>query len=132
MPYYADLTSYTYLPDHSGVLNVGWLDARHPFDVCVVPALLQQRLRELAFVASVNQTSGCHRCELCHGRAGVQVPFASWNGQSKTLGSAEIRVVSGTGISHACPDLIVHYVGIHNYCPPVEFLVALHQSATRP
>jgi hypothetical protein len=42
-----------------------------------------------------------------------------------SLGSAEIRLASQGGAIFAAPDLICHYVAIHGYCPPDEFLAAL-------
>lgn len=41
------------------------------------------------------------------------------------LGLAEIRVAAVQGQLYAAPNLIYHYVVIHNYSPPVEFVRAV-------
>jgi hypothetical protein len=41
------------------------------------------------------------------------------------LGSAEIRVISNTGVIYAAPNLIYHYVHAHSYAPPAGFVEAV-------
>jgi hypothetical protein len=75
--YFSDLTPYSYWsssPSYAPhrdepwpqlpVVNVGWLDAGHPFATGALPGGLLARLGELAKVR-VMQTRGYHLCELC-------------------------------------------------------------------
>jgi hypothetical protein len=39
--------------------------------------------------------------------------------------SAEIRVVSTSGVTYAAPALILHYVEAHKYLPPAAFVAAV-------
>ena len=43
------------------------------------------------------------------------------------LGSAEIRSFSNRGAIFAAPNLIFHYVSVHHYNPPEEFIASLSE-----
>lgn len=115
MAYFEDLTPYTYLPRDEGdqsALNVGWLDAAHPFEIGETSTEFRTKLEQLCRFA-FNQTRGVHPCYFCPtGKGG----FAA--------SSAEIRV-AGDGKIYAAPTLIYHYVTAHNYRPPSEFIAAV-------
>ena len=126
MSYFEDLTPYSYLDEPSEkVLNVGWLNKEHPFELGLVPHHLVERLRMLAARHSVNQTRGFHECEFCTSDSDVATPTACSGDSRRQLGSAEIRVASRSGVRYASPDLVVHYVECHAYLPPKQFLDAL-------
>ena len=72
-----------------------------------------------------NRTRGFHTCEFCGADGANTEIVAHWDGHSRRLGSAEIRVTSASGISYAAPDLVVHYIEAHGYGPPAEFVAAL-------
>lgn len=127
MSYYEDLTPYEFLPGDRPALNVGWLDSVHQYTTGDVAEPLREILRRLAVTAPTNQTRGFHHCELCDLRVS-ETPTVEWSGKSRHLGSAEIWVALEGGPVYACPDLIVHYVEVHNYCPPAEFLAALEKN----
>jgi tetratricopeptide (TPR) repeat protein len=79
---------------------------------------------------SAAQSRGRHACDLC-----TPSTFASGerNGISLSLGSSEIRVFSPAGtIIYAAPTLIFHYVSIHHYQPPEDFLQALREGPKPP
>jgi hypothetical protein len=59
----------------------------------------------------VNVTCGIHLCPFCDP---IKAP----------AGSAEIRVINGSQ-AYAAPALIHHYVTVHRYRPPVEFIAAV-------
>ena len=42
-----------------------------------------------------------------------------------TMGNGEIRVAGSAGVVYVAPVLVAHYVEVHNYCPPEEFIVAV-------
>lgn len=63
---------------------------------------------------------GFHRCEFC---SDDQI-FANKNGVARMLGSAEVWL-PGEGVLYAAPNLIVHYIGVHGYQPPDEYIRAI-------
>jgi len=109
--YFRDLSPYGYItsPDtvQPDALNVGWLDAWHPFPKGAVDSEKIARLKALC-EHPVNLCRGYHTCHVCQ--------------QAK--GNGEIRV-SGGGVTYAAPALIAHYVEAHRYLPPQSFLDAL-------
>ena len=125
MTYFADLTPYTYLSRQgtNNEVNIGWLDRSHPFQHGQVP---DRVLAEIFLLCKdpVNRTRGWHYCELCP-RSDLQPFRAARDGIEIGLGSAEIRVPSGSGVVFACPNLIYHYIRDHSYQPPQEFIDAL-------
>lgn len=86
------------------VLNVGWLDDSHPFDVGDTSALFQRVLKVLA-EHPVQTQSAEQTCALCSG----------------ATGSGEVRVSDGE-ITYVAPQLIFHYVTEHQYRPPEVFV----------
>src|SRR5262249_44093610 len=79
---------------------------------------------------SVMRTRGLHVCAFCESPHGGR--FVGRHGTKILLGSAEIRVFSkGGSPALASPNLIYHYVSIHHYLPPGQFLEAI-ESGPRP
>jgi hypothetical protein len=125
--YFLDLTPYEYFKGRPSALNIGWLDAKHPFISGDVPHGLVERLRRLASKPS-EQTRGFHYCELCnittkvvlHDEAARKRLF-----DVGAIGSAEIRVVGKGGMVYAAPTMVWHYVSMHKYQPPQEFIDAV-------
>jgi hypothetical protein len=123
MAYYRDLTDYEYHSAFSrrGTKNVGWLAVGHEFETAEPTEELLSRLWTCCKI-SVAQTRGIHECEFCPGQSSY---FAERNGERLLLGTAEIRVFSNSGEPYAAPTLIYHYVKVHKYGPPDEFIRAL-------
>ena len=48
------------------------------------------------------------------------------------LGAGEIRSFSKRGAIFAAPNLIFHYVAVHNYNPPEEFIESLSEGPCPP
>jgi hypothetical protein len=46
-------------------------------------------------------------------------------GKTLMLGSAEIQVAGKGDRIYVAPDLIYHYIAVHQYLPPAEFLDAV-------
>jgi len=116
--YFPDLTPHTYVEpvtDHV-LLNVGWLDAVHPYARGNTPPEFQARLGELC-QRPIHLHRGIHSCELC--------PLESVGGGSPRAGNGQVRVEAADGRRYAAPTLVWHYVQEHNYCPPVEFISAV-------
>jgi len=102
------------------------------------------------------QTRGFHRCDLCVPSPSTTVSVIR-DGFKVALGSAEIRVLSkentstirerlrrqkpgllflrkslGTFDVYAAPNLIYHYVEVHHYKLPEEFVNALREGPKPP
>ena len=120
MTWYADLTPYTHSSETDGaaVLNVGWLEAGRDFPTGPVGSPLRQQvfLRRLG-TASEAPTGplfvGTFQCGLC-------------TDHDATRGSGEVRVRTGDGTTVlAAPTLVAHYVAVHDYRPPPDFVDAV-------
>ena len=122
--YYKDLTEYTYtaLSLAGRSLNIGWLDALHPFQIGRLSASLLDKLKGL-YRTSINQTRGFHLCPFCDATNYV-FPTIEVAGTSRRLGSAEILLSDGS-TNYLAPDLLIHYIECHSYQPPIEFMHAL-------
>jgi hypothetical protein len=125
MTYFADLSDYTYMnSDYSSrpaTKNVGWLGEGNAFEVAEPSEELLDKLWSFCKI-SVAQTRGIHRCEFCIGK---NVHFSERNGDALLLGSSEIRVFGEDKHIYAAPTLIYHYVKVHGYKPPQEFIQAV-------
>jgi hypothetical protein len=128
--YFADLTSYVYRPAVcpqllEGVqrICIGWLDGSHPFERGNVPAEVIGRIEELC-KSPVRRTRGWHDCPFC---PEYPATHRLQDGHQMTLGDAEIEVQS-KDVIYVSPTLILHYMTVHQYKPPAEFLSAVLQS----
>src|SRR5260370_18043051 len=129
MAYFKDLCDYAYPPGfiRPGT-NVGWLARGHTFPTMTPDEDILDLLWSYCSI-SVVQTRGGHDCEFCPvGSA----RYFERNGQRLLLGTAEMRVFSRDGRIYAAPTLIYHYVVVHHYKPPDEFLQALRKGPQPP
>jgi hypothetical protein len=134
--YFEDLTPYSYHGPGEDALSVGWLGSGHPFpagdaDGAVIAAVLR-----LVRDHPVNRMRGWHDCDLCERPAGqpgsprppkVQMEV---DGSLVLLGNCEIRVRTRAGQAYAAPSLLAHYMAVHRYLPPPDFLEALRLAAS--
>ncbi len=113
MTWFADLTPYVYSGiSFPGTLNIGWLE--RDYEVGPTSETFRTRLRQLCSEKQVNRTAGWHFC--CH-----------------CTGSAEVHIRAPNGQVYAAPSLVLHYVEVHNYRPPDEFIEAvLHGEVVDP
>jgi hypothetical protein len=126
--FFADMTPYEYgfeLP-RSNVLNVGWLARGHVFPTGVVADGFVDALRRRA-ASPENLYRGYHTCEFC-----PEPPvLVSATGRrvspppGETMGNGEIRVAGARGRVYVAPVLVAHYVQVHRYLPPAEFVRAV-------
>ncbi len=128
MTYFEDLSPYIY---HSAgadknVVNIGWLSIENKFPTGMVDKEILDKLKILV-AGPINLFRGSHDCEFCPPRIYEKV-----GGQlvGKTVhdcpgGNGEVRVKSNNGIIYVAPTLIFHYIEVHNYLPPEEFLNAI-------
>lgn len=129
MAYYEDLTNYEYLdskyePDESyKVLNIGWIDGLHEFNRGSVPDKFLPSLWEYIIVP-VNRTRGLHHDCVLDGQNKTFV--AKFQKYTIKLGDSEIRVIDEKNkVVYASPNLILHYIIDHQYCPPQCFIDAV-------
>src|SRR5262245_20519946 len=123
MTFYSDLSEYTYhrsKSHRSRTKNVGWLEPGHQFERVKPARDTLDRLWDFGKV-SIAQMRGIHQCEFCHDESN----FTERYGETLLLGDSEIRVFSPDGNIFAAPTLIYHYVNVHDYKPPDEFIKAL-------
>ena len=127
-----DLTAVTYIPDltvrefkQCHLLYVGWLCREHPFRTGPVEHSFIEKLWKHC-LHPVLPSKNFHRCDLCSNAPSglLSVTFQS---QTAQLGAAEIRVLDHQGRVYAAPDLIFHYVTVHRYRPPKEFIAAVNR-----
>jgi hypothetical protein len=111
MAFYEDLSPYNYHHHSKKELNIGWLQIDQPFPIGEVPIGFMERLNlYLNSDFTLFHYMGDHDCEFCDKRESA---------------CCEIRVVSNEGIAYAAPELIRHYIEVHNYLPTQEFIDAV-------
>jgi hypothetical protein len=128
MTYFPDLSDYTYSRDFRPGANVGWLGAGHAFETADPTEEFLERLWSFCKI-SVARTRGLHDCEFC---ADEHAWYVKRNGEPLLLGSSEIRAFSMNGAIYAAPTLIYHYVSVHKYRPPDEFVRAIMDGLAPP
>ncbi len=129
MTTYEDLTPYVDHPyARHGELNIGWLGSDSVFERGATGQDFRDALARLVVKRQVRLTRGFHRCELC----GASRPRVEHGAKSRVLGNSEIRVTGKNGTVYAAPSMIAHYVEVHEYVPPREFIEAvLHAAGPR-
>ena len=74
----------------------------------------------------MNLYRGTHWCEFCPAprieKTGGSIRII--DGPPNSTGNGEIRVTGGDGRIYVAPVLITHYVAMHEYAPPQEFVEA--------
>ena len=118
MAWYEDLTECNYFgEDDAKILTaVGWLESGKPFSTGTIPRDVYLKLSELIknpWMFSVFR--GFHRCDLCK---------FQFEGE-RAEGVINIFIPHKRKI-YACPELIIHYINIHFYLPPREFIEAVY------
>ncbi|MEZ4439257.1 MAG: hypothetical protein R3B72_09220 [Polyangiaceae bacterium] len=113
--YFPDLGTDTQILGGPHVRAVGWLDASVPFATSPPGEALVDRLSlfRSASAHAVEALSlwvagGPHRCQFCE-RHHDGVNFA----------------VPAETLLYVCPGMVGHYVGVHRYSPPKEFVEAI-------
>src|SRR4051812_4866607 len=115
MSWYPDLGTESVIDRGGHIRAVGWLSAAHPFRSGDVPFDFLKRLKELAVRWGESTQAlgwgifmGSHECELC----------------GRFMSSGNLGVPSGD-VLFVAPEMIPHYVEIHQYQPPDEFIAAV-------
>jgi hypothetical protein len=131
MAYFEDLSEYSYLDSYfyrPRTKNIGWLDATHEVPKSA-PTDDELDLVWAYCKTSIAQTRGVHDCEMCPVATSY---YVKRNDEPLLLGTSEIRVFGTDGTIYAAPTLIYHYISVHHYKPPDEFLLALREGPRPP
>ena len=129
MTYYPDGSPYRYgHADDTGLVCAGWLAADHRYPQHAPRDGFLDRLAWRCVNRMDRAYRGIHICELC---PKDQADFVSvvCEGKKHLLGSAEITVAAGTR-TYAAPNLILHYVAVHGYQPPDDFVDTVMASSS--
>jgi len=109
--YYKDLTPYDYgFTNYKNALNIGWLERGYEFQVGDFPEK-QEVIEKLKLKKRENLYRGAHSCEFCD-----RYERESGNGEYIVMWNKKV---------YSAPTLIIHYIEIHNYKPPQEFIDAV-------
>jgi len=117
MAYIPDLTPCRYFPlDPQGkLIAVGWLDRRYPYPRGTVPQEVIQGLWRGWWEPF--RAMGYHQCEFCE-----------WEDPRIRIGchvSQRNLFIPGDQRVYVAPELILHYIEDHCYCPPRRFQEAV-------
>ncbi|MBQ8188500.1 MAG: hypothetical protein IJZ44_01850 [Lachnospiraceae bacterium] len=105
------------------VINIGWLGEAGCFPQGNVSDEFLMNLWEY-YKCPIFSTRKIYQNEKLDGYWKFFV--AIFNGREIGLGSSEVRVLDKErGVVYASPNLIIHYIVNHNYCPPQEYIKAV-------
>jgi hypothetical protein len=123
MSWYQDLDAYTMVASGDHVRAIGWLTCGQPFQQGEVPPTFLARLDQFVRLAgrsaealSFPAFGGFHECELCDRSADPRA-FGP-------CGYGNLVVPDGP-VLYVAPELVAHYVRVHHYQPPAEFVAAV-------
>ena len=132
MAWYPDLSAYEYMRGQPSMVNVGWLERDRPYVTGSVPPEFLQKLQKLASEPA-NLCRGFHVCDLCERPRNAPAEdlnsadeFYRWSEGRR--GNGEVRVRSRSVLVYSAPALVAHYVELHGYSPPKEFIQAVLES----
>lgn len=118
MSFFPDMGTQSLIASGEYVRAIGWLHPDYPYTKGVVPEAFLSRLKEFAKRCGQSTTAlnfavagGIHTCEFCgnaHGTGNFGVP--------------------DDNLLFVAPEMVVHYVEKHAYCPPEEFVAAVLRS----
>ncbi len=142
--YYPDLSPYSYansgfvqkLKTRYGFgydtqfLNVGWLDAAFPYEKGAIDDIFLQKLfRRMRDQNSTIMYRGFHECPFCvddtFREPNHSMTFTILDGEKYHLGSVDFFVYDNRSTVFIAPNLIYHYITVHQYRPPDAFCEAI-------
>ena len=121
VPYYKDgKASHLVLKEGLQLSAVGWLE-RPGFttgqtpDACIGALVAAHATRIVR-----DGTRGIHTCTLC----GEHLPQLQWRDQAVQLKGHGHYLIQMSKTVYMAPELLLHYIYHHAYCPPQEFVGA--------
>jgi len=141
MTYFPDLAPCAYFGGEeraTALIAVAWLERGHEYSRGPVPEVVMRRLAEFRLHAwEPFNFFGSHNCDLCEhspertARA-LLIPSDEWKKGRRPSGGPDRDGLSCTNlfVPNGCtlfvaPEMILHYVRSHQYCPPASFCDAL-------
>lgn len=126
--YIPDLSSYPAqwgeLENEMNLIAVGWLDREFPYTKGDVSLDFKKKL-EIFCVKAMIRDFGVEMCTLCENNEFVNIVVETGK-KVQLFGTYEIRIPSkNRNKIYAAPDFIIHYVTVHTYKPPQEFIDAV-------
>lgn len=125
MNWFPDMGSVTMIDAGDHIRAVGWLSAEHSFTKGGVPTAFLERLWQFAKNWRQSTTAlgwgcymGSHGCALC------EMGPPPW----RRFRAAGNLGVPSAGLLFVAPEMIAHYVEVHRYRPPDEFIAAVMAS----
>ena len=126
MTWYQDFAECDYLPlaNTSRLKAIGWLEDGQPFERGPVSARDLQCLFKLAVKPwQPSLFLGGHDCSLCQSGDGPDT--FRLLGRTVVIGSSNLLVPDAVQrCVYVAPTMILHYVEVHGYRPPTQFLQA--------
>ncbi len=126
MSWYPDLSSQTMVASGDHVRAVGWLSSDQPFQQGEISSEFMSKLDEFVRLAgrsadalSFPAFGGWHECEFCEPPADPRA--------LGPRGYGNFGVPDGD-VLYVAPELVAHYVRVHSYQPPAEFVTAIMNS----
>jgi hypothetical protein len=106
---------------HVPLRAIGWLEGGHPYNTGATPTglveLLGAHVDNAERVFQQHHFRGLHDCSLCKpGDPGACLARSHIN-----------LLIPGKRTVFACPAGIIHYLTIHSYLPPSEFIEAVQE-----
>lgn len=115
MSWFPDMGNSCLVARGNHIRAVGWLSDKHPFPIGDTSPEFLSRLKEFCrrWGDGIEPLwwgmfLGSHLCELC----------------GEYSASGNIGVPAGD-ILFAAPEMVIHYVEVHRYAPPTEFVAAV-------
>ncbi|MDP3508647.1 MAG: hypothetical protein Q8T09_11695 [Candidatus Melainabacteria bacterium] len=115
MTHYPDLSTSCMVEEGPRVRAVGWLNPLFPFDTGPVsPELIAKLQEQCANPFQPLRLRGYHDCEF------------KLNGSTecKATGVKNLWIPGANGCLYVAPEMIIHYIQVHSYKPPEEFVQA--------
>lgn len=127
--YYPDLTPYQYEDKiYPKILNIGWLDVNHQFEIGSVQNEIVEKILLLTCgVKNINLISmkvrSFKHCPFDENVIEIDIPNTN---RTRLLGISELCIPNKVNnILYCFPDMLYHYITHHQYLPPLEFLQAI-------
>jgi len=130
MAYYEDMSPHEYSTNEPNTYNIGWIEAKFGFPQGDVPEGFVEELQRLCRTKAEHFYKGSHTCDVCPESA-TKIPIPGrplsygWRTVPETQGNGEIRLYDAEGRILVAPVLIQHYVEVHGYKPPDNFIEAV-------
>ena len=121
VPYYEDgKQSSLVLKEGLRLCAVGWIE-KPGFATGQVPADCIEALVAAHTTKIVRDgIRGIHTCTLC----GEDLPLLRWHDQAIQLKGHGHYLVRAEKTVYMAPELLLHYISDHGYCPPQQFVRA--------